>query len=207
MSLPATLEESSCCSSVSFTTGAAVFPGVGDFERVFLRSVEDDFHTTNFVFEVTVTLTDGFRGPGTAFIGLGRGEPLPTMFDEPRDGPHMFLRVFPNDQSNGTLSVIDDAVDVFSSAVGTAGAGTHRVRMIWNAEAKEATFQIHRNYAGGAFVASTTSDTIDGGNNGFTATDSRIFFGAASGVRFDDLLVTFDALFADGFEDSTDRDD
>lgn len=204
MSLPATLEESSCCSSVSFATSAAVFPGVGDLERVFLRTVEDDFHATSFIFEITVTLTDGFLGPGTAFIGLGRGEPLLSRWGEPRDGPHLFLRVFPSDQSSGAISVIDDGVDFFSSTAGAAGAGTHRLRMIWKAETEEATFQIHKNYAGGVFVPSTATGPIDGSNNSFIATDSRIFFGAASRVTFDDLSVTFpkaDNLFADSFED------
>jgi hypothetical protein len=205
MSLPATLEESSCCASVSVATGAAVFPGVGNSQRVFLRSVEDDFHATSFVIEITVTLANGFAGPGTAFVGLGRGDPLPSFYGEPRDGPHLFARFFPNDIGNGIISVVDDGIDDFSSAAGTAGAGTHRIRMTWNAETEEAIFQIHQNYTGGTFVASTTTDPVDGSNNGFTATDSRIFFGAASGVTFDDLSVVFlntDDLFADSFEDS-----
>jgi hypothetical protein len=84
-----------------------------------------------------------------------------------------------------------------------AGAGTHRVRVTWNAETGETGFQIHRNYTSGSFVASTTMGPFNGGDNGFTAADSRIFFGGASGVTFDDLSVTIprdEIIFFNGFE-------
>jgi len=204
MSLPATLEESSCCEPVSFSTGAAVFPGIGNEGRGFLRTVEDDFHASNFVVEITVTLTNGAGGPGAAFIGLGRGEAFDSFFNEPRDGPHLYLRVFADDEpSQGNVSVIDAAVNVFESAAGVAGAGIHRVRVTWNAETGEATFQIHQNYTTGSFVASTTIGPFNGSDNGFTAADSRIFFGGASGVTFDDLSLTLpgdEVIFVNGFE-------
>ena len=204
MVLPATLEESSCCASVSFSTAAAVFPGVGDSGRVFLRSIDDDFNSTHFVLEVTVTLTTGFSGAGAAFIGLGRGAPLGLFYNEPRDGPHLFLRIFADDSPwLGSTTVVDDADEVFSSATGVAGTGTHRVRLIWNATTEEASFQIHRNYSSGSFVASTTIGPYNGSDNGFNAADSRIFFGSASGVTFDDLSVTLSSdeiIFVNGFE-------
>lgn len=206
MSLPATLEQSSCCASVSFTTGAAVFPGIGDNGRVFLRSIEDDFHASNFVFEITVTVSTGFGGAGAAFIGLGRGEPSGNFYNEPRDGPHLYLRVFADDAPwNGAVSVVDDAQDVFESAVSVAGEGTHRIRVSWNDEAGEVTFEIHQDYTEGSFVASTTIGPFNGSDNGFTAADSRIFFGGASGITFDDLSVTLprdNNIFVDGFEDA-----
>jgi hypothetical protein len=99
--------------------------------------------------------------------------------------------------------VIDDAEEIFSSASGVAGAGTHRVRVTWNAETGETGFQIHRNYTSGSFVASTTMGPFNGSDNGFTAADSRIFFGGASGVIFDDLSLTLprdEIIFFNGFE-------
>ncbi len=204
MSLPATLEETSCCASVSFATGAAVFPGNGNNERAYLHSLDDDFNTVSFVIEVTVTLADGFSGPGAAFFGLGLGEPLASYYEEPREGPHLFMRVFADDVLDGAVTVVDDNVDIFTSPSGAAGAGTHRLRMNWNAETNVASFQIHQNYEGGDFVASGSYGPFNGNDNGFTPADSRIFFGSASGVSFDDLsvkLIQAEFLFSDGFEE------
>jgi hypothetical protein len=87
--------------------GVTRFPGVGNDGRVFLRSVDDDFHTTNFDFEITITLTTGFCGAGAAFIELGRGEPSSLFYKEPRDGPHLYLRLCADDNPwQGSVSVI-----------------------------------------------------------------------------------------------------
>ncbi len=69
------------------------------------------------------------------------------------------------------------------------GDGTYRLRMEWSACDQTATFEVDKNYTGGAFVADYTLGTIDGSNNGFNATNARLFIGGDWNTRFDDFSV------------------
>ena len=181
--LPATMEISG--SNLVFTGGAVLFPGTAEAERTYLRTVAANFYSRSFVAEVTVT-TDSI-----AWFGMGDGTPNPGFFDEP-GAPSINLRMHPSWLVGGRVDAGDNVVD-FSSPLNTfgyPGSGTHRLRLTWDATAKTAVFQIHENYTGGPFVASLTSPAVNGADNGFTDSSTRIFFGGAGSISFDDFHVT-----------------
>jgi hypothetical protein len=60
--------------------------------------------------------------------------------------------------------------------------------MLWDPITRIATFDIDKNYAGGAFV-SDFSFTLDGSDNGFNSTNSQLLLGGGWGVSFDDISV------------------
>ena len=186
---PATLEmvlPTSTSETPIFLNGQAIFPGADlAFSRSYLRTVANDYSTVDFIAEITVS-----GGVQNAFFGLGIGDSDATnsFGAEPRANPHIYLLMDKDSPTNNGL--IDDNGQVRVNTSGIAGAGTHRVRLTWNAQIQQAQFLVDRNFDGISFIPDFVSQTIDGSDNGFTNGSASIFFGGSTGVEFDDLTVT-----------------
>ena len=196
--LPATLENSTgtvatfsavtseCTGSAN---GAATFPGATDSNRSYLRTTKTDFHAAGFVAEVTVSIPAG-DSPQLAFFGLGAGVPDPSNSFEPAVDPHIYSNASPDGFDDpGFFNTNDSDSGPIAPILSAAGDGCHRLRLEWNVETAELTASIHQNYSGGDFLATTVLADVNGEDNGFDDTNSRIFFGGAGGIVFDDLVV------------------
>ncbi len=183
--LPATTEVAG--TSVAFTDGGVLFTGnsANNATRTYLRTIAADYFWRSFVAEVTVNVKN------VVYFGMGTGIRNPGFFNEP-GLPSITMRLHESTTVGGRV----DAVDNFASltaptnSFGSPGSGTHRLRLIWDATAKTATFQIDRNYTGGAFVPDLTSIAINGADNGFTDSNTKIFFGGHGLMSFDDLVIS-----------------
>ena len=122
-----------------------------------------------------------------AFIGFGAGVPNSGFYYEPMFAPSIYARIAPDD-SGASVGVTNGPVEHIGHTLGAAGDGTHRVRISWTHTAQVFAFEIHRNYTGGPFVPSTAIGPVVVTDT-FAATNSRIFFGGAGNVTFDNLLV------------------
>ncbi|MCB1208644.1 MAG: choice-of-anchor D domain-containing protein, partial [Verrucomicrobiales bacterium] len=164
--------------TVSFAGGNANFNGANDLYRTYVRSLDTGYYSRDFVAEITVT-----QGSWLGFFGMGVG--TPTGGSNEPGVPQLTFRLPPG---TGQVSAYDNVGG--PPPFGILGDGTHRLRLTWNATAKTALFEVDKDYAGGPFVADLTSAVVDGSDNGFDATNSRIFFGGAAGMVFDDLTIT-----------------
>lgn len=183
-SRPATLEESNL--SPIYTGGVVTFPGFGPFDRRYLRTIAN-YNNTSFTAEVTVTVVSGGGGSGIGFIGFGAGVPNCGFYCEPMFAPSIYARVAPDD-FNPSVNVTNGPVEHIGYTPDDGGTGTHRLRITWDHVTKGFTFAIHRYYTGGPFVPTTTIGPVIV-TDVFGATNSRIFFGGAGNVTFDDLVV------------------
>ncbi|MEM7040660.1 MAG: hypothetical protein AAF570_27100, partial [Bacteroidota bacterium] len=179
----------------------AVFPGVGDTGRSYLKTFFSDYASTGFAAEITVTLNNQ-GGPGIGFFGLGVGEPLAGFFHSPRVGSHVFARVMPTDFFGGGMDLVDNGTELGTFTDIDTGNGTHRIRLNYDSTAQTLRAVIDKDYDGGPFIPTTfLPDLADTSNNGFNATNARIFFGGATNVTFDDLSIrpfAFDLLWTGG---------
>lgn len=173
--------------TTDFTGDFTVTSGAGS--RIYLGTTGTDYLSSNFVFGATVT------DPGTGspwslgFLGMGNYTPNPGTSYEPSST----MIVFGGRPDTLTVRVIDDnsgaAVEHSLGAFAASWAGgTHRLQMTWDASIQQALLQIDINYAGGPFVADF-STTVNGADNGFNATNSRLFVGGGFDVTFDDISV------------------
>ncbi len=171
----------------SFNGSNATFAGVGS--RSYLRTIDTDYSTTDFSALTTVTIPGGQAGWGLVFFGMGTGEPDGGFYGEPRTGSHIYMRPGPDDFGGGGVTITDNTVETVASA-DLAGNGTHRLRMDWDSTAQQMSYYVHQDYTGGPFVPSSSFAATNGADNGFDATNSRIFLGGANGAAFDDFEVT-----------------
>lgn len=185
-SQPPVLLEQSGWQPPTYAGGQAIFTGPFDAYRTYLRTVSG-YGTTNFVAEVTVTVSSGYGGTGMAFFGLGAGEPDWGFWCEPMIAPDIYARIGPNDFLP-FVGVTNGTVEHVGGDPLLGGDGTHRLRIFWDHSTGEFTFAIHRNYTGGPFVPTliigpvVASDQFDGAY-------ARIFFGGAGNVTFEDFRV------------------
>ena len=180
--LPPTLQIASG-TAVSFTGGAALFTGLTANDETSLRTVEADFYGQSFVAEVTFNLPIG-----AGFFGMGNGGlSAPPSLVGPL-GPAIWL-----DMRNGSNWAWEDgafpAASNGSMGIPLPGNGTFRVQLSWDSIAKTAVFAVDQNYVGGPFVADFTSPAINGADNGFTNTSTRIWFAGQRNESFDDFNV------------------
>jgi hypothetical protein len=164
--------------------------------RSYIRTVADNYATVDFTFQVTVTVANG-GGPNIAFVGIGSGLGDPGYFGEP--GGSAYLRCDPDD----FVSLYGGALNFFtapgfgpghngvaiSSSSNHPGSGTHRVQI--RKQGNLLSFGLHRNYAGGPFVATySTNLSLSANLSYLNATNSRLFFGTmAPQTTFDDLSI------------------
>jgi len=185
--VPNDLEQSSLNTAALFDGSTATFPGVGEAGRSYLRTIDDDLHTTSFTAEVTVTL----NGTGSGFFGLGEGDPHSEFSQEPRTGAHVFMRVDPS-ALGGNALLVDNGSDIDPATNNEVGDGIHRLRINYNASTKRIQFVIG-DLSSGRFVPTNAFSTIDTSNintslnSVFAGSNARLFFGGADGITFDDL--------------------
>jgi 1-phosphatidylinositol phosphodiesterase len=167
-------------------SGAATFNGISNDQRAYLRTARSDFANTSFVAEISVTVNNG-GGLGSAFVGLGAGQPSSGYYYEPQTAPANYLRLAPSDFGSGYLSFNDNSTFTAITSSGP-GNGTHRVRLIWDANRHRLQTDVDTNYAGGIFVRDYGRANFSAGT-GFTAGNSCIFVGGAGGVSFGPLTL------------------
>jgi serine acetyltransferase len=144
-----------------FGNGQVRFQGLdtrGDLSgglRSYLRTIQTDYSSVNFVAEVTVTVppAPGYPSRGRNIVFFGLGPVLPVdIYGGPSNEPDSSINIatlpdnfFPRFQVyNATDTKIDAAC---------GGNGTHRMRLEWNAQTKTAVTSIDQDYTGGNFVA------------------------------------------------------
>ena len=169
----------------TYDGAGVIFNGQEDGHRTFLRTIRCDYHNVDFVAEITTTIASIPGESAIAFFGLGEGQS--GKYGVPQAPPAICAMINPTG-FHPQLSVSDDAIPA-DKDITVAGDGTHRVRFTWSASKQQAVVSLDQDYIGGPFEADSTLATIDGSDNGFDATNSRIFFGGNLGVRFNEFDV------------------
>ncbi len=174
--LPAFLEQKG--PSVTFAAGQAQFNGGSDANRTNLRTIEGSYFGRDFVAEVDVTTNNNI-----SFFGFGTAVPA----TEPTD-PSIHSRFHSPSIQTGRIDIYDtgSGAQTFANIPST---GPHRLRFVWDATAQTGQLFVDANYVGGAFVTDFSSAMVNGADNGFTATNAHVFFGASDGVTFDNLQI------------------
>jgi hypothetical protein len=202
--------------SVAFDASGATFGSLfaGDGGRNYMRTIES-YAFNSFVAEVTVT--QDTLATDQAFFGMGSGiiatwgtpdyAGRPSVFVTPENG---FLASNAIDGLAGDWygpvppCPAGDWCKAAAPGFVETNAGTHRLRMTFDAATKEWVGSADIDYAGGAFVADVTTATYDltlSFNdgvfivNGWDETDpladpSKIYFGGDDGAIFKDFSVT-----------------
>lgn len=183
--VPGGLEQSTAGTAATFDGSTASFSGAGPAERSYLRTVDDDLHTTSFTADLRVTIQDAMVG----FFGLGVGDPHIGFASEPRSGAHVFLRV-DSDSLGGNASFVDGGNSVDPLSSGEAGNGTYVLRANYDAVTRKIQFVIGDDSTG-QFVPRAAFNSLDTSDNGFNGTNARLFFGGADGIKFDDLSYRY----------------
>lgn len=187
-----------CCEGTKggsvFENGVVRFTGEdtrGDASgglRSFLRTRESDYSANDFVAEVTVKIVPNQGSPNVgrniAFFGLGPAET--GLFGQPEEG--IYLGVTPSNFDFGFVAALDDGTQ--TRVPGCSGDGTYRLRMEWDSPSQTLNFLVDENYVGGPFVADCALPPLYGGDNGFDATNARLFIGGDWNTEFDDFVVT-----------------
>ena len=159
--------------------------------RSYIRTVDKDFNTVDFVAELTFTTTAG-QGTMIHFFGLGPGDQDGGSFSNESAGA--LFRIHSSDTIGGRVDAgVRFPLGTFTgSSIGdiTTSGDTHRARITKSGNL--AVFAIDRDFTG-TFVADITSPTLDLASVApfLNNTNSRIYFGTASATDvFDDLLIT-----------------
>ena len=156
--------------TVNFSASGALFGAyLGDGGRNYMRTVDSNFATVNFVAEITYTESDTVGGPGVGeqiFFGLGAGDgALYLVPDWSTDFSSTFVTP-ENGAGDGNLTTFKSADDVSEwvnnePVAEMALGGTHRLQMNYNATARTITYAIDIDYAGGPFTADYTAPTVE----------------------------------------------
>ena len=183
--IPDSLEQTTLGTPATYS-GTATFSGAGIGDRSYVRTKVANYNEHDFVAEITVTLNGGGEA-GSAYFGIGRGD-RSNVNSEPTFGRHLFVRLQPSDFGDGAITLFD-FLSPSAPLSFTAGDGTHRLRLFHDHDAGTVTIGIDRNYLGGVFQIDDLSDPISISDNLLLTGQSRIFFGGAGGVDFDDLSI------------------
>ncbi|QDT73170.1 hypothetical protein [Lacipirellula limnantheis] len=202
-------EDFSSDPTVAFGATGAAFGGLyaGDGGRNYMRTI-DDYAFDSYVAEVTVVVDT--LATDVVFFGMGSGNitqwgvpdfaGAPTVFMSPENEKLMTNSVngISGDWENPPPGNNNDWLGNPAPGLLSANAGTHRLRMSFNAPAKEWVGAIDIDYAGGPFVADATTVTYtltnmfdDGGfvTIGWPTNPSKIYFGGDDGAIFKDFSV------------------
>lgn len=173
----------------SVATFAGGEAGTLNCYRSYLKTVDDDYHTVDFVAEVTVNMT-GTAYNNVSFFGLGEGEPKNRLTScDPREAPALFIRADPRPPGKSQAVKMWDNSSFIETVVDAAGQGTHRLQLTHDATAKTLTAAIHQDYVSGAFVATTTLKPVSHNPDPDFTGSGHIFFGSASSTTFDNFSV------------------
>ncbi len=171
--------------TTNFTGAFTITSGLGS--RIYLGTNKTNYSSVNFVFEADVTVPVLNEPSSIAFMGMGRTTPVGgNSYGEPLTIPHVGMLVR-NDENQ--LDARDNSPNGTANdfAVNNVGitVGTHRIRMSWDATTKLATFAIDLGNNG----SYDSSFTVNGADNGFTATNSQLYLGGGNGLSFDNVSV------------------
>lgn len=151
--------------TVVFGPTGAVFGGLfgGDGGRNYMRTVEADYATVDFVAEITFETSD--LGSQDTFFGLGSGDT--ALFGWPDWSTQFSSAIFTpeiNDSGESLLTTMfttNDTPIFANTAEPGLGSGVNRMRLSYDAVSRTATFAVDFNYAGGAFVADASAPTLN----------------------------------------------
>lgn len=154
----------------------------GDGNRIYLGTNDTDYSSVDFSFEADVVVPANNSPWAITFIGMGSPNTGPAS--EPVSGSNISM-LARNDNSN--LENLDNgSIATSKTGVGVIN-GTHGIRMEWNATTKLATFLFDVGNDG--TYDPTLTFTVNGADNGFNATNSRLFLGGGAGLSFDNIVV------------------
>ena len=184
--------------AVSYDAGGAHFGSLigGDAGRNYMRTIDSDYATVDFVAEITLEITSNDQA---SFFGLGAGDT--ALFGTPDWSSQTSSASFWPEPGNDKITVFRTANDVNAFAdkpVPGFDPGVHRLRMTFDAMTGFLIGSIDLNYAGGPFAADATTlpiATKAGASplfaaDGWPSEPSRVFFGGDDGVVFHDLAIT-----------------
>lgn len=173
--------------------GVAKIGSASNDGRDWYGTADTDYNTITFTAQVDVVVEAGSNHASSLFFGLGMGLDadnggLAPGFDEPSVGPAVYVAV--RDNPFGSHILGDFAADSDGNVIGVntdgpAGPGTHTLRLSHDHVGSTVDFFISLNQTG---IFSLLS-TVDISDNGFDATNTRVFFGAAEGRIFDNFQV------------------
>ncbi len=163
--------------------------------RQYIRTVDADYLSVDFTFNVTYTVPANGGGAGIAFLGFGNGSGDPDFFDEPllslyiRNGPDDFGDGFLQPSINSGGGMVNEL-----DALGFPGGGTHRARLTRVGDS--IVFAFDEDSSSGTFVADYSRTFSVAADLPFlTTSNSRLFVGSeSSGVSFDQFNVTVSAV-------------
>ena len=177
-------------SPVTNVTGAFnITSGTGS--RIYLGSNDTNYNTVDFTFEADVTYSQNDPW-GIAFWGMGTSNANTSQFGEPNAGSVIAMTLRTDDTGGlGNLAGRDNSASTTVTGINGMTIGlpsTHGVCMEWVAATSQATFKFDLNNDGTYEPA--RNFTIDGSNNSFTSSNSRLFVGGGFGLKFDNIVVT-----------------
>lgn len=199
--------------SIVFDSTGAKFGSLwgGDNGRNYIRTNDTDYATGSFVAEISVTYGDGgaLATNQQAFFGMGTGDI--ALWGVP-DWSTLFASTFVQPENSGlaTFRTQNDANEWAGNPGAAYDAGTHRLQMTFDATAKTITYAMDIDYAGGAFVADSTTTPVDLNHidcpvgcgfptmpisadffaeDGWPTEASSIYFGGDDSVIFKDFSV------------------
>ena len=176
----------------------------GDPGRNYLRTIEQDYFTTNFTAEVLFT-TDAGNSGQAFFMGMGAGArgsafgfpdideavDYTSVFLEARDGgAEVATFGFKETTGAGAVEQLDNARDALYSDDFSWGQGTHRAIMSFDVAAQEMTFQLdlgNDDSMDGVAIVVDVSGLMTEWSNGDAA---ALFIGGDDGIVLSDWKVT-----------------
>jgi len=181
--------------AADYSGGNMTLPVGGDTQRSYIGTPDLDYHSVSFSAQVDVVITatggaNAFFGLGPGLVG-GDGSGGGPAFGEPSTGPVLFGAFNADDRDGGQINTGDFNTGTTDNVSGTGGdtpvvgSGSHTLFLDWDANTQ--MLDISASINGGA---QTALATLDGSDNGFTAADSRIFFGGDGSTIFDNFRVT-----------------
>ena len=174
-------------SPVTNTTGAFNITS-GDNSRIYLGTNDVNYDTINFTFEADVTVPAAiFTSPwAIAFLGMGSPNANVGGFGEPTTGSNLVMALRADDLGNtGNLTSRNNGTAAAAFTGLGLTAGTHGMRMDWDAGSDTATFMFDLGNDGTYDPALTFTRT----NTSFTGSNSQLFVGGGNGLSFDNINV------------------
>ena len=176
--------------TTDFTGGNfSITSGTGS--RIYLGTNDTDYSTIDFSFEADVTVPAAiFSNAWTmAFLGMGSPNADGGAFGEPLTGSNIITVLRGDDGPGGNLKARDNDAGGGTNIYNNIGltAGTHGMRMDWNATTMQATFMFDLDNDG---YDPALTFVVNGADNGFTASNSQLFLGGGNGLVFDNINVT-----------------
>ena len=174
-------------------TGAEFGTGHGGDEgRNLLRTTEADYDSVSFDAYITV---QNSTSPRIVYIGIGAG--AGGSWYQPDVGlagvDTVFLAI--NNWSASTVVQNDGvATTTYLSPDPGHGDGTHRIRLAYDSVAHTVSFDLDKNYMGGAFVADTALGSVSTSALWSGSELGKIYVGGDDGV----LLTDFDVVIPEG---------